>query len=163
MSDWKNIGKAKIFGSSGKYFPPDGEFRLRAVKSFSKETRKSGDAFIVDFEVLESDHDDVKVGQTYNWYQSTQDPDVAFPAIKQFVMTLFCVDEDDADMMEQFEEGLEDLMDEAGDSKWEKSTVDATEHPFNGRQILLTTYSKITQKNGKEFTVHLWKSDMDQA
>lgn len=162
MSDWKNIGKAKIFGSSGQYLPPGGKFKLRFLKCFTKTTRKSGDALIVDFEVLESDLEEVKVGQNRNWYQSLQDEDIAFPAIKQFVMTLLCIDESDSDMMEQFEESLDELMEEAGDSKWERSTVDPTDHPFHGRTIHCDTHSKITEKNKKEFTVHTWKSDMDQ-
>ncbi len=46
---WKKIGKVDIYGGTGSYFPPDGEFKLKVIKTFGLETRKSGDAFIVDF------------------------------------------------------------------------------------------------------------------
>lgn len=153
--DWSEVGKAKIWSSQGNYFPQDGSFKLRVIRSFTIKTRTKGDAFIVDFEVLESNHDEVKQGDTKNWYRSLQDPDIAFGNIKEFMMALLSIDDLDEDEMASFEEELPGLMEEAGSDEWNSKKMDVEEHPLNGRTIGLETRGVLTRE-GKEFTVHDW-------
>lgn len=151
--NWKNLKNANIFGK-GNYLPP-GNYKLKLLKMFSKGTRNKGEALIVDFEVVESDNDKVPVGQKRNWYQGLQDQDVAFPAIKEFLLSLLAIDQDDEEEMGRFEDKIEALMEECGDEKWEKK--DESQHPLNGRTIAVECFMKKTQK-GSDFTVHKWSA-----
>ena len=156
-NDWSGIGKVKVYGNQGKYLPPDGEFKLQILKTFTKKTRNKGDAFIVDYKILESDHDDVKEDQVYNWFQSLSDEDIAFPAIKGFMVNLLAIDEEDKEQVKEFEDSLEDLMEDVSDEKWEKMPADKLKkHPLHGLTIAVRTSNKVTKKSGKDFTVHDW-------
>lgn len=157
-TSWKKIGKVDIYGGTGSYFPPDGEFKLKVLKTFGLETRKSGDAFIVDFEVLESDVESVKVGSKKNWYQGLSNQDVAFPSIKKFMLELLQIDVEDEEQMEEFEENLPDLMEQVGDEAWNKDNVDVTDHLLHGKTIALQTVGIITKEKKTEFTVHNWSA-----
>lgn len=153
--DWSGVGKVEVYGNQGRYFPWNGDFKLRVIRTFTIQTRKKQDAFIVDFEVLESDTDSVKVGSIYNWYQDLSDEDIGFPAIKDFMLNLFNIDTSDEEELEEFEDNLEEMMEEAGDTKWSKKNADVDEHPLNGRTIGLATSHKLTNQ-GKDFTIHDW-------
>lgn len=151
--NWKKLKDAKVFGK-GNYLEP-GNYKLRVLKMFTKETRSNGDALIVDLEVLESDNDKIPVGQKRNWYQGLRDQDIAFPAIKEFLIALFDVDESDEKELGEFEESLGDLMEECSDEKWEKKKDE--EHPLNGKTIAVECFMKRT-KGDKDFTVHKWSA-----
>lgn len=151
--NWKSLRHAKVF-SRGSYLKPDGKYLLEIQKVYTISTRSKGSAFIVDFTVLESDHDEVKEGSTKNWFQSMQDEDIAFSAIKEFLLNLYDVDMSDEEEVEEFEEKIVKIMAEAADETWEKKP--AEDHPMNGMKICVETWEKITEKNKKPFTVHNW-------
>jgi hypothetical protein len=58
--DWSQIGQAPIF-ERGNYFNP-GKYKLRLLRCLSKQTQKSGMAFIAEFGVLESDNPTHPIG-----------------------------------------------------------------------------------------------------
>lgn len=149
--NWKKLKDAKVFGK-GNYLDP-GNYKLKVLKMFTKETRSNGSALIVDFEVVESDNDKVPVGQKRNWYQGLADQDIAFPAIKEFLLALFDIDQSDDEEVENFEEKLPKLMEECGDEKWEKKSEE--DHPLNGKTIAVECFMKKT-RGDKDFTVHKW-------
>lgn len=154
--NWSKIGEAEVFGKAGSYLPPDGDFKLKVIKAFTKKTRKSGDVFIVDFTVIESTHPEVAVGAKRNWFQSLEDRDVAFPAIKDFMLRLFNVTKKkDTPEYKEFSNNLDALMEEVGDEDWEEK--DAAEHPLHGTTLGVETYNKVTKK-GNDYTVHNWYS-----
>ena len=155
-TDWSNIGKAKVWGKQGRYFPPGGEFKLKVLRTYTIRTRNKGDAFIADFEVLESDHDDVEVGKVYNWYQGMQDEDIAFSSIKGFMLALLGIDDEDEEEMEEFDEKLPKLMEEAGSDHWNTQKAEPEDHPLHGQTVALSTSHKTT-KDDKDFTVHDWE------
>lgn len=147
--NWSRIKDAQVFGR-GQYLKP-GNYKLRVLKMFTIRTRKKGDAFIVDFEVIESDNPEIKVGSTRNWYQGLGDEDIAFPAIKEFMLRLFGFEEDEGD--EEFEDSLDELLETCADDKWKNEEDE--DHPLHGKTIAVECYMKETQK-GNPFTVHNW-------
>lgn len=58
---------------SGSYLPAGYRFKLKIVKAQLVHPRSGIPAFVVDFEVLESNSVDVKVGEVKNWYQKSGD------------------------------------------------------------------------------------------
>jgi hypothetical protein len=151
---WKKLKNAEVFGR-GIYLLP-GNYKLRLLKMFTIETRDKGAALIVDFEVVESDNDRIPVGATKNWYQGLQDKDIAFPAVKDFLLALFGIDMSDDEAVEEFEEGLEDLMEESSDDAWKNK--EAEDHPLHGKTIAVECFNKKTKKSGADFTVHNWQA-----
>ena len=64
--DWSQIGAAPIF-ERGNYFNP-GRYKLRLLRCLSKQTQKSGMAFIAEFEVLESDNPAHPIGSKGTYF-----------------------------------------------------------------------------------------------
>jgi hypothetical protein len=148
--DFSGIDRADTF-ERGKYFPPDGTFYLKLQKTLVKGTRKSGAAFIAEFEVVGSNHDEVPVGAKRSWFQKMVDKDVAFPAIKEFMAALLGFSKEDKAEWKSFEAKLEGILTEATDFEGK-----AEDHPLYGMTVKVTTWQKTTN-NGKEFTVHDWE------
>ena len=155
--NWGKVGKAKIF-DKGSYLEP-GKYKLKLLKCFTLETRNKGDAFIAEFEVLESDNDDIQVGSTKNWYQGVRDKDIAFSSIKEFMKYLMQVDESDEENWEEFEEKLPEIMEDISQEKFKQ--LDAEDHPLHGRLINVECYMKKTREEN-DFTVHKWDYCFDE-
>lgn len=151
--NWKSLKNAEVFGR-GQYLKP-GKFRLKLNKMYTIATRKKGNALIVEFEVLESSTEQIPVGGVRNWYQGLADQDVAFPAIKEFLIELFGIDQTDESQVAMFEDGLDELMEECADDIWK--TKKPEEHPLHGKTIAVECYMKETN-NGRDFTVHNWEA-----
>ena len=101
-SAFQGLQEAKIFEKGTPLTPNmgpggyiDATYDLRVSKCILKKTRKSGDAFICEFEVLASDNSAHPVGSKRSWYQSMKDLDVAFPSIKTFVLAVSGISLDD--------------------------------------------------------------------
>lgn len=151
---WNKLKNAEIFGNRGKYLKADFSYKLRILKSYMFETRKKGDMFIVDFEVLKSNCPDIPKGDKRNWCQM-MNSDSAMGNIKAFLFALYGIDQDDEDLVEQFEDKLEEIMEEAGDEKWERKKEE--DHPFYDMTIAVETVEVPTQAGGT-FTVHKWEA-----
>jgi len=167
MMHFKGLAKAPMF-NKGKYLPPDGDFRLKIANSFTKKTQQIGFVFILEYEVLESSLDSVKVGSRYSWMQKLNDENIAFPAIKEMLVALFRIDKSDDEQMAEFEEQIEEIMEEAGDSKWENMSAErlrdeeAGAHPLVDMTVCVTTFNKKTKEKGNDFTVHQWSEDDEE-
>lgn len=148
MADYNplaGVGRAELF-EKGKYLNP-GLYTLSVKKTIFKATRKSGDAFIVEFEVLESsDEENHPVGSTCTWYQGLRDKEVAFPAIKDFMRNLLGIDPDDKKAMEEFANGIDSTL---------KQAIDKPDLLADNR-IRVETYIIQTKGKGLDFTVHKW-------
>lgn len=151
--NWKKIGGAQIFGR-GRYLK-DGNYKLTVLKMYTIETRDKGAAFIVDFKVNESDNPEIQEGQTRNWYQALRDKDIAFSAIKEFMLNLFNIDQSNKEELKEFEDGLDELMAEVADEDWKDKPED--EHPLHGKTIGVSCFTKETKGKGEPFTVHDWE------
>jgi len=126
---------------------------------YTIETRKSGHALVSEFSVEESSTDEIPEGSKRNWYQSLSDKDIAFPAVKEFMLSLLNVNQEDEDEMEEFDSKLDSRLEKYSDSKWQN--LDAKKHPLYGRLINCECYVKETKKGG-EFTVHDWSPCDDE-
>jgi hypothetical protein len=143
FNPFSGIKHAQVF-EKGRYFEP-GNYVLEVKKVIYKRTQRSGDAFIVEFQVLESDVESFSPGSVGSWYQNLTDTNIAFPAIKEFLMVLLGVNKNDREQWEEFNNSIEELLQEA--------TSDS--NPLGGLQIKLYAYLKKTAK-GADFTVHQW-------
>ena len=151
--NWKKLKNAEVYGR-GQYLKAGFQYHLKLLKMFTFKTRNKGSALIVDFEVMDSTCPDIPVGQVRNWYQSLKDEDIAFSAIKEFLLQLFDIDQADSEELEEFENGMEELMETCADEEWQEKP--AEDHPLNGKTIKVDTWEKITKENNKPFTVHDW-------
>ncbi len=155
-SAFGGIGEAEIF-DRGNYLKP-GAYALQVKKLLLKQTRKSGPAFIAEFVILHSHGDDANaVGSKATWFQKMQDKDVALPAIKEFMLSLLGVDKNDKEQMAEFNEGLQELLEEATEYEGPDEDEDGKPlRPFYNDTIRADCYMKKTQKNA-DFTAHDWQ------
>lgn len=150
--NWSKVGKAEIF-ERGSYLDK-GNYKLTLLKCYTMTTRKKKDVFIAELKVEESSNDEIPVGSKRSWYQDLSDEDIAFPAIKEFFMYLMQIDRSDKEAMQEFSDGLEELLDEVTDEDWKNKSEE--DHPLHGTPIAVECYMKETQK-GNDFTVHDWE------
>ena len=144
MGHFDGIEKTKIFGT-GVYLQPDHLYKLKITKTQVIKTREKGDAFVADYEVLESDSAQDPVGSTRNLYVSLlKNKDTAFSNICQLLIAALGVDYSspegkrlaDAEIIPS----AESLLNEAT----EKNTL-------AGKVIRCQTTSKLS-KEGKTYT-----------
>ena len=130
----------------GTYLVPGGTFLLEVKKTIFKETRKSGPAFICEFEVIESDKpEDHPIGSSATFFQSMRDRSVALPSIKDFMMKLCQADGLDKEDQDEFLKTLDDTLNEACEA----------ETTFEGFRVRVKTEHHTTLKGG-DFTRHNW-------
>lgn len=156
MGIFDGLAETELY-EKGVYLAPGGRYKLEIVRILTKETRRSGLGFIVEFKVLEAGGaggEKHAPGSKATWFQKMVDKDIAFPAIKQFFVALLDIDMNDPEAKEQFDRQVEEIVDEA--SSWEPVNSEDT-HPLAGECIYCETYSKLTKKN-VDFTVHNWSS-----
>lgn len=159
MGRFSGIGEVDLF-EKGVYLSPEGSYELEVQNMLLKETRKAGLGFIVEFTVVSSTHESHAVGSKATWFQKLIDTDVAFPAIKEFFVSLLDVDMKDPEAKEEFNNSLEDLLDEV--TSW-TPTADDKDHPLKGTRIRCDTYSKKTKEKNLDFTAHVWQSVKEEA
>jgi hypothetical protein len=142
---FKGTADAEI-STRGTYLEPNGRFLLEVKKTVFKTTRKSGDAFIVEFEILESDLPvEHPVGSPATWFQGMRDKTVALPAIKEFMLYLCQAFNAEEQTKKDFLSTLDQTLNDA----CEEETL------FAGYKIRCKTESHVTQKGG-DFTRHIW-------
>jgi hypothetical protein len=153
MGNFGGIGEAEVY-EKGVFLTAGGGYELEVQNILLKDTQRSGLGFIVEFRILEVVGEEAErnhpVGSKGTWFQKMTDKTVALPSIKAFMISLMKIDMRDTDAMEEFNAGLEDLLDEITEP------LEAGEdHPLAGERIHCETYTKLTKKN-VEFTVHNW-------
>jgi hypothetical protein len=147
--DFDGIENAEVF-ERGSYLPPDGVYYLKVNRTLTKDTQRSGPAFIAEFTVIHSEHDAVTDGQKKSWFQGLKDKNVAFPAILEFMAALLGIDVKDKEAFDDFKGKIKPILKEAGNYDGPDE-----DHPLHGETIKVTTWSKETNA-GKDFTVHDW-------
>jgi len=165
MGLFSGIEDADLF-QRGKFLTPDFVGVLEVTKTLAFQTRAHGMAFIVEFEVIETNKpegttrlvtdngveklipDAFPVGSKCSWFQKLQDKDIAFPAIKAFVAVLsgYTLDQKDA-IDEELSPQLADLLD--------RCTESPTDNELVGLRICVSTVGVVT-KNNRDFTRHDW-------
>jgi hypothetical protein len=88
---WAGLKDAQTF-DRGTFLKP-GSYTLKITNCLTKNTVKSGEAFIVEFEVLETtDPVNHAVGTKASWFQKLANVPVAFGAIKEFLAAVYGYD-----------------------------------------------------------------------
>ena len=88
---WAGLKDAQTF-ERGTFLKP-GSYTLRIVNGLTKNTIKSGEAFIIEFEVLETtDPVNHPVSSKCSWFQKLSNVPVAFGAIKEFLAAVYGYD-----------------------------------------------------------------------
>lgn len=150
-SPWSGIEKAQTF-ERGKFMP--GGFRglLRVKRTIYKRTIRSGEAFIVEFEVVsvdnpgdpESDKYPVEVGEKRTWYQKMVDLNVGLPAVKAWAAAMAGYELHQKDLIEQeVSPHLEDMMEHACQNPADNSFTDL---------LVYCETAQIETQSGGEFT-----------
>lgn len=156
MRNWNKMKDTEIYGGGGNYLPwLSAKYKVQIIKSFTKETQRSGDAFIVEFEVLSSTTDEVEPGDTRSWFQGLGDQNIAFPSIKEFLVGVMRIDVNDKQQWNDFSKQCPGIMEEIGDEEWEKVS-EPSGHLLNGLTVIIETIAKRTEKEDKPFTKHVW-------
>src|SRR5688572_17858885 len=70
MGLFDKVRTAEIY-ERGQYLPAPGQFLLKVTECKRIDTRKDGEAFIATHEVVESNRDDVKIGQKADHFCGT--------------------------------------------------------------------------------------------
>ena len=146
MGVFDGLRNAKVF-ERGVFISKAGSFKVRVDKILTKDTRKSGNCFIVEQTVLETSCADYPVGSKVTWLQKLTDKDVAFSALKPFFYACLGLryPEDKVKIEATVDPVLEQLADDA-----EKNGT------LNGKVLNLQTSMIVTKEKKQNFTVHNW-------
>lgn len=93
MGLFDGLQEAETF-ERGAFLQP-GYHSLQLVRCLAKNTRKSGVGFIAEFEVLASTNPNHVPGSKATWFQKMLDKNVAFPALKSFLIGVLGLRSDD--------------------------------------------------------------------
>jgi hypothetical protein len=163
MGMFDGLGETELY-ERGVYLTPGGVYELEVKKVLLKETRKSGLGFIVEFTVLsaegagEAQH---APGSRATWFQKMTDKDVAFPALKQFLVGLLGINMNNPEEKEEFNSKVEEILEAAVTWEPEDPEDETEEHPWAGFKVCCETFSKVTKK-GADFTSHIWSESQHE-
>lgn len=148
MGLFSGIQDAEIF-ERGRFLPGGFNGVLEVKRTIAKETIKSGVGFIVEFDVVESNLDDVAIGSRCTWFQKMSDRTVALPSIKAWAAAVAGYH---AHQRAEIENEVAPML--------EQSLTHATDNPadndFVGCMVRVQT-DMIQTKNGRDFTRHDWQ------
>ena len=136
----------------GGYYYKDGNYIADVVKCYSQDTRKIGNMFIVESQIVWSNNPERKVGQVPSWCV-VMDWDTALGHVKGFIAA--CNGADPSD-----DEAVKACF---TDAQGRDISVLAAEYavspdnPLAGTRLELEVYSSPSKKTGKDFSAHKWK------
>lgn len=147
--DFSQIGAAPIF-ERGNYFSP-GRYKLRLLKCLSKQTQKSGMAFIAEFAVLESDNPAHAIGSKGTFFVKMAQQQQAFSNILEMIVALLGFDITNKEHVAQIDQQLRPQLAGLMTALETQGTV-----VLGGREtVSVECRIKLTQRN-TEFTLHTW-------
>lgn len=153
MSDlYIGLGNATV-GKRGNFLPHNGKvnpcrFKIQIKGFLTKITRKSGPALIVEFDVIESGHEELKAPCERSQFISLKDKDVAFGNILQMLTAVCGLDPQRPEDVANIAPKAEALI------KYITET-NRTSNPLIGRLAFVDTLL-ISTRAGGEFTLHTW-------
>ena len=162
MSLFAGLREAKTF-ERGTWLK-EGQYKIRVERAIFKKTRAKGDAFILEFKIEESNYDAAKqsalqalsgqqfdmkeleailpnqAGTKASWYQSLQDMDIGFGALKGFAASITGVSPEDPEFIDQVEGFMESVVKEGA---------------ING-MLIPVEVTTIKTKKDEDFSLHRW-------
>lgn len=153
MGLWDGLDTAQTY-DRGTFLKP-GRYTLKIKNCIDKMTVKSGQAFIVEFEVVEtSDPANHPVGSTCSWFQKMSNRQVALGAVKEFMAAVYGYPLGDPNYKARFER-------EVAPQLVAIATAATTSNSLAGQVVkvetsMVTTQPKPGQPQGSPFTRHNW-------
>jgi hypothetical protein len=147
--DWSQIGQAPIF-ERGNYFNP-GRYKLHLLRCLSKQTQKSGVAFIAEFEVLESDNPAHPIGSKGTFFVKMIQQQQAFSNILEMMAALLGFDISNKEHVAQIDQQLRPQLPGLMTALETQGTT-----VLGGRETVAVECRVILTKANKEFTLHVW-------
>lgn len=147
--DWSQIGTAPIF-ERGNYFSP-GRYKLRLLRCLSKQTQKSGVAFIAEFEVLESDNPAHQIGSKGTYFVKMANPQQGFSNILEMMTAILGFDISNAEHVRQIDTQLRPQLAALMTSLETQGTA-----VLQGHETVAVECRVTLTKAQKEFTLHVW-------
>lgn len=146
MGIFDGINTAPTF-EKGKKLPDGGDslVRIDKVQVIKSQEKKGVDIFVVEYIVEESNK--AEIGGRYSWTQYMDDQNVAWPAIKQFVLAVFSANKErDPQHYREIENRVDQICEAACSSGY-----------LNGQKVRVTTHSKKTKAN-RDFLAHNFRA-----
>ena len=129
-------------GGGGEYISVSGAHLVEVEAVKFRESETSDKVFlIVEFKVLETNADEVRVGHTYAWVHNMLNKFFGAANTKQFVAAALGLEPSSAEARAVNREAVEE--------SW------SDEQPLAGETLRLRTNNKTT-KSGQPFTTHTW-------
>lgn len=129
------------------YLPTNGQFVVEIHRALVKDTRKSGLAYIVEFDIRESSDPDVKVGSRRMWFQSMKERETAFKSLAGFLHAALGLDP--VKDKEQIDRDIKPIQEQLLDETVEKNSL-------SGVTLRVET-NTILKKDGSPFTLHSFR------
>lgn len=146
MGLFDGLQNAQVF-ERGQYLTP-GEYTLEIQKTIAKRSQNSGDVFIVEFTILESNNPEKPVGSRASWVQSFKNVTIALSSIKEFLLAALGVDTSDKAKLREVEPRIEDIMNTC--------VASPGDNPLTGERIKVSVVN-VTTKKGGPFSRHDWR------
>jgi len=148
-----------------------GIYEVRVKRAIFKKTRAKGDAFILEFTIERSEYERKKkemiaslgsqqyslaelekllpnqTGSTASWYQSLQDVDIGFGALKGFAASILNQKPDDPEFIEAVEGFMNSIV---------------ADGAING-MLLPVEAVQVKTKKDTDFTLHKWGAIIEEA
>ena len=153
MGVFDGLRNAEVFERGA--FLNVGVYELTINKCLVKATRKSGDAFIVEFTVDKAEGQGANpVGSKASWFQKLADKNIAFGAIKEFLYAAMGFDyaKDKEQILKEIDPKIETLIQDALE---QSKDAPNGKNALKGEKIRCQVNMKKTQKN-LGFSMHTW-------
>jgi hypothetical protein len=148
-----NVANAQIFGRNPKL--PDGfEGDVRITRTFYHQGQRYGRAYIVEFEVVNSNKPDAApAGKTFSWRQALDGGSsvVAPGSLKAFAAACCGIASDDEDALEKRKHALQEAIDESVEHE-----DDPDQNVLIGQNVHVIVEEITAKESGKQFRRHTW-------
>jgi len=166
---FRGLREAKTFERGT--FLKEGIYEVRVQRAIFKKTRVKGDAYIMELKVEKSSYEEAKrkaiaafgtapfslqelektlpnqPGSSASWYQSLQDPDIGFGALKAFAASILGQKPEDPAFVEEVEDFMNSVV---------------TDGAINGMLIPVEVVLIKTKKDA-DFSLHKWGQIIQEA
>jgi len=152
---FSGMGDLEISKGRG-YLPPGGVFKVRVTRCVIQPSMKGGHLYVVEFEVLESNHPDVPAGAKRAWFNGMPGPfSIGKKNVKAFIAACLGVIPGD-------KEAMDGVFIEDGKDLTESYCIESvgSDQPMTGVVLGLETVN-IELKSGDDFTRHDWYPNED--
>lgn len=146
MGIWDNLPGAEVY-DRGVFLKP-GTYTLRIKNAVDKNTRKSGRALILEFEVLESSNHEHMVGTSVTWFQSLKDMNVALGAVKEFCAAVYQKDLRNPAEKKEFETTIAPALSGVMERATSQNSLQ--------NQVVKVEVTMVKTQKGTDFSRHTW-------